>query len=332
MLNIFKKNRQPEEYPTSPYIESLAELLKEAHILLKGTNVFQNKGYQQYILSNIESYINVKGKNKPLLNHTVLPLNFIEGALELLVEEVLDFITSEPHKIVGLQQWYANAETTLYPVINCEQLFIRRSELTQKHGLILGMTGSGKTIAIQREIDYILENTDGQVIVLDNDGCYETFCEKHNGTFVEICPDVVIPELENILQARLVVLSVYRLFGRKEALEVSKATLERFYRGLKPKANRWLYLDELYRLTLDTEFMGKLEALSIVTSATYKAEELIREGDIQSNSYIRVMEQTISVQKELADYLALDEDMLKPQRRYMSVAIIEGKALIVGPN
>ncbi len=69
----------------------------------------------------------------------------------------------------------------------------RRDMISLGSGFYFGPRGTGKTSALQREIEHVLENTEGTAFVITRSGEFKEFAEKYDGIVIDLAKEPLNP-------------------------------------------------------------------------------------------------------------------------------------------
>ena len=241
-----------------------------------------------------------------------------------------------PYKTLEQEEWHTRARNIIsfkYLEHDAENIFRKRYKLGLKHGILLGAFGSGKTRATQKEIKLILESTNDDVIVIDNDGLYEEFCNKNNGVYIEISIDSTFFDNNVTINNRLIVLNIQRLSDEIKVQYASKA-LEYAYQRINEQSesskNTWVYIEEVNELIFD-EYSLDIPKNGVITIVTSRVMDIIENKNPKTffldNGYIRLFKQWPYHRESLTEFVGIDSNMLEFDNVEISWAIIENRTI-----
>ena len=224
------------------------------------------------------------------------------------------------------QEWHDRAKhinSFKYLEHDGESIYRKRSRLSLKHGFLLGNVGSGKTKAVQKEIELILENTNDDIVVIDNDGLYEEFCHKCNGKHINMTKDNTFYDNDAAaINNRLIVLDLHNLNDEIKFQYASKA-LKFAYQKMNGQSESsketWLYIEEVNDLIFDDYFRDMLmhcrRKNGVITVVTNRVMDII-ENDNSSRlflniSYTRLFRQSSTYRNSLAKFFSINSDILE---------------------
>lgn len=199
LKEVYHNRENIDEARNVMYREALLQTLGDVLYILRYKwmdldIVLIDRRIRKMLITKIEKYVYFKNKNREMLfeqkNDT--SDSFSEQDLEDVLKEFSEII---PNFTAEQEEWHRRVNylgTFKYLEQDGVNVFKKRYELDLKHGILLGDVGSGKTKAIQREIELILINTNDDIIVIDNDGLYEEFCHKNNGMYIKMNKDNII--------------------------------------------------------------------------------------------------------------------------------------------
>lgn len=180
-----KKSREIEEY-----LEQIDENDESGYMMGMLVAVYGQS--REQLKSNVEQIITIGRQDGIIFEpydhkqleafHTCLPL----GARE--VDNMRCMLTTS---MLAVQPFHAQEimedggivyginETSKNPVIG------NRKKLKNANGVIVGTTGSGKSMEVKLELGQVVVSTGDDVIVIDPQGEYKEFCELVGGQFIE---------------------------------------------------------------------------------------------------------------------------------------------------
>ena len=282
-------------------------------------------GRHEKLINEIEEYIFFENKNRELFY--IKENNNPDWLTEInLVDILKDIQKYMPCKTQEQYNWYIRAKNIgsfKYLEHDTESIFRKRQKLDLKHGILLGDVGSGKTKAVQKEIKLILENTNDDIVIIDNDGLYEEFCHKNNGKYINMTKDNTFydngtPTINN----RLIVLDIHNLNDEIKLQYASKA-LKYAYQKMNGQSesskDTWLYIEEVNDLVFDDYFLNILmhcrRKNGVITIVTNRVMDIIENNNssrLFSNcSYIRLFRQSPMYRKNLAKFFSIPSELLE---------------------
>lgn len=210
-----------------------------------------------------------------------------------------------------------------------KNIFRKRYRLSLKHGLLIGSLGSGKTSAVQKEIENILKYTNDSVIVIDNDGLYRNFCEKYNGEYINLYENPNFFE-KDFKDNKILILDIFNNIDIDNPIKLkyAKKALEFAYRKINNQNNTWVYIDEMNELLTDNYFLEMTSSYSqlkvIVTVVTTKFTKLDTIDLIFKNiGYIRILRQLKHERKYISDFFEIEPELLEFNDIKKSIAILD---------
>lgn len=253
--------------------------------------------------------------------------------------------------IKDMEDYITNIRNSLYSHRECtliteqkntyEKFFEKLYDSALKHGIFQGNYGSGKTKAIQLDVERILVQTNDDIIIIDNDGLYEEFCSRNNGKYINIDYDGGFLEYKiNTINNRLIVLDIHRIYEHNKSLYALKA-LKYAYKRVNQQAELtkyiWIYLDEVDEILSDNYFQDMLvdcrRKNGIITIATNKLVDIVESDNMRrlllSIEYVRFFNQSSRNQELLSKYFFIDSKMLEFEDIDKSLILIKGETLDV---
>lgn len=297
---------------------------------------------RKMLITKIEKYVYFKNKNREMLfekkNDT--SDSFSEQDLEDALKEFSEII---PNFTAEQEEWHSRVNhlgTFKYLEYDGVSVFKKRYKLGLQHGILLGDVGSGKTKAIQNEIELILKNTNDDIIVIDNDGLYEEFCHKNNGMYMKMNKDNIIYNNSSPTIGRNNRLKVLDIHNPSDEIKLQHAVmaLEYAYQKMneqsKSSKQTWLYIEEVNELVFDDCFLDMLinnrRKNGVITIATNRVKDIIENDNsmrrlLSNIPYIRLFRQSPTYRENLAKFVSIDPNMLEFDDISTSWAIIESK-------
>ncbi|MCT4662767.1 MAG: hypothetical protein N4A40_12970 [Tissierellales bacterium] len=200
-----------------------------------------------------------------------------------------------------------------------EILFSKRLNLKQRHGLLIGTSGSGKSLACQMEIENIIKRTNDKVIILNDDTDYKQFSENYEDVeYVEYYDKNFSFENHLSTESRVTIIE-----ASNRDIDINKA-MDYMIKKMKfNKANNestWLYLDVI-DIIYDKEIFFNLiyqcnENDGYLTIVDFDVEECIAKLSSRNINqffeYIRifVLLRRNDVLNKLAERLSIDSSHL----------------------
>ncbi|MDF2879688.1 MAG: TraG P-loop domain [Clostridiaceae bacterium] len=328
------------------YREVLLQIVGDALYMLKYKRkdfLFIGEGRCKYLIDKIEEYVYFEKKNKEILliKKNDISKSLLEQELEYILNALKDSYALIPCKTLEQKEWYVRAnhiDSFKYLEHDVESIFSKRYKLGLKHGFLLGDIGSGKTRAVQKEIELILKNTNDDIIVIDNDGMYEEFCHKNNGEYINAIKDYIFFDNKaTVINNRLIILDIHSLNNAIKFEYASKA-LKYAYKRINEQSEyskiTWLYIEEANDLIFDDyflTFMSRCIRKGVITIVTNRVTDIIENPNIckhfSKSSYIRLFRQSPNYRKSLAKFLSIDSDKLEFYNIETSWAIIGSKLI-----
>ncbi|MCQ4925013.1 hypothetical protein NE686_18070 [Tissierella carlieri] len=329
------------------YREFLLQTLGDALYMLKYKRkdfLFLEEWKHNKLITKIEKYIYFENKNRDMLfiKENDKSNSFLERVLEDVLKDVYAYYAYMPCKTLEHKEWLVRANhicSFKYLEYDGESIFRKRYKLGLKHGILLGDVGSGKTKAVQKEIELILEDTNDDIVVIDNDGLYEEFCHKNNGKYINTTKDNTFFDKDvAVINNRLIVLDIHSLNNDIKFQYASKAlkyAYQRMNKQSEASKNTWLYIDEVNELIFDDYFLYMLircgRKNGVITIVTNRVPDIIENNNssrlISGSSYIRLFRQSPRYRERLAKLVSIEPDMLEFDNVETSWAVIESETI-----
>lgn len=318
------------------YVDYLLKTLGNALFILKFD--FQKyKGFdsskkdqRDFLISKIEKYVYLKNNNREFIHikEYAGTQTFYVKNLECVLHEVFNFI---PYKTSEQIEWHLQAcnISSFKLDYDSENIFRKRYRLSLKHGLLIGSLGSGKTSAVQKEIENILKYTNDSVIVIDNDGLYRNFCEKYNVEYINLYENPNFFE-KDFKDNKILILDIFNNIDIDNPIKLkyAKKALEFAYRKINNQNNTWVYIDEMNELLTDNYFLEMTNSYSqlkvIVTVVTTKFTKLDTiDLNFKNIGYIRILRQLKHERKYISDFFEIEPELLEFNDIKKSIAILD---------